>query len=65
MLRSSLFLLSTAMALFGVGSAIVGIDSGEIKLLASGLILLFGAAVFALLFVGTRRATAIGNADEE
>ncbi len=64
MLRGLLLLSSTIMALIGTGSALFGIDRGEIKLLASGLTLLIGAAVFALLFVGTRRATATGNADE-
>jgi hypothetical protein len=63
-MRRPLFLLSSTMALFGTVAAIHGIDSGYAKPVGIGLVMLCGAAVFALLFVGTRRETEKGAQNE-
>jgi hypothetical protein len=47
--------ISGALALSGTGIAIAGIIAGEFKPFVIGLVLLFGAMVFARLYVGTRR----------
>jgi hypothetical protein len=64
MLRRPLFLLSSTMALFGVAAAIHGIDTGYAKPLGIGLVMLCGAAVFALLYVGSRDNAAIREHSE-
>lgn len=46
---------SALLALSGTAIAVGGIVGGEYKPVASGLVLILGAAVFALLFVGIRR----------
>ncbi|HVU89109.1 MAG TPA: hypothetical protein VHD36_17425 [Pirellulales bacterium] len=55
---------SSTMALLGTAMAIFGIRFGEVKILGYGLVLLFGAAVFALLFVGTREIVPKGEQNE-
>jgi hypothetical protein len=49
---------SAVLALSGTGSAVAGIVLSEWKPTASGLVLLCGATVFALLFIGMRRRPA-------
>ena len=63
-MRRSLFLLSSTMALFGTAAAIHGIDTGYAKPVGIGLVMLCGAAVFALLFAGTRDALPKGEQGE-
>jgi hypothetical protein len=43
------------LALSGVGIAVFGILDGGFKPTAIGLVLVFGAGVFATLYVGSRR----------
>jgi hypothetical protein len=45
------------LAVAGIGFAVVGIIQGEFKHTAIGLVLIFGAGVFATLFLGTRWAS--------
>ncbi len=52
------------MALFGTAAAIHGIDTGYAKPVGIGLVMLCGAAVFALLFVGTRREVHNGQQNQ-
>jgi hypothetical protein len=47
--------MSAILALFGTGTAVFGIASGEFKPVGIGLVLILGATVFARLYVGTRR----------
>jgi hypothetical protein len=47
--------ISAALTLAGIGSAITGIVLGEFKPTFAGLVLIFGAFVFARLYVGMRR----------
>ena len=49
------FGISTLLALSGLASAVGGIVLEEFKLASIGFVLLFGATVFALLFLGTKR----------
>jgi hypothetical protein len=63
-MRRLVFLLSSTMALFGTAAAIHGIDTGYAKPLGIGLVMLCSAAVFALLFVGTRHE-AVASARNE
>ena len=51
------FAVSTLLALAGIGLAVIGILQGEFKHSAIGLVLIFGAGVFATLYVGTRRVS--------
>jgi len=53
-MRRAILLLSTTMTFGGVSSAIYGIDQGYAEPVGIGLVLLCGAAVLALLFVGSR-----------
>ncbi len=48
------FATSTILALAGIGFAVVGIIQVEFKHTAIGLVLIFGAGVFATLYMGTR-----------
>ena len=48
------FATSTILALAGIGFAVVGIIQMEFKHTAIGLVLIFGAGVFATLYMGTR-----------
>ena len=48
------FGISTILALAGVGFAVFGIVVAEFKPTAVGLVLIFGAGVFATLYMGTR-----------
>jgi len=49
---------SALLAISGTAIAIWGIVGGECKPFAAGLVLLFGASVFAVLYLGTRRKEA-------
>jgi hypothetical protein len=51
------FGLSSLLALAGIVTAVVGISREEWKSAAIGLVLIFGAGVFATLYVGARWAT--------
>ena len=57
MLQILTFGISTILAVAGIGFAVVGIIQGEFKHTAIGLVLIFGAGVFATLFLGTRWAS--------
>lgn len=48
------FGVSSLLASSGVALAVVGIMQGEFKPVAIGLVLIFGAGVFATLFLGSR-----------
>jgi hypothetical protein len=50
--------ISSSLTLAGTGSSVAGIVWGEWKPTAVGLVLLCGATVFALLYLGTRRRPA-------
>lgn len=63
-MRRAIFLLSSTMALFGTVAAIHGINTGYAKPLGIGLVMLCSGAVFALLFVGTRRQAVAGAQSE-
>lgn len=56
------FGLSALLATVGVAAAVLGIAAGEFKPVAVGFVLLFGATVFALLYIGTRRTILTGRA---
>ncbi len=47
--------MATILALAGIGTGVFGIIEGEWKPTAIGLMLVFGAGVFATLNMGTRR----------
>ena len=51
------FGFSAALALSGIAFAVYGILDGAAKPAAIGLVLIFGAGVFASLYVGTRWAS--------
>ncbi len=57
MLQIFSFGISTILALAGVGFAVFGIVVAEFKPTAIGLVLIFGAGVFATLYMGTRRVS--------
>jgi uncharacterized membrane protein YfcA len=48
---------STILTLAGIGLAIFGIAAEEWKQVAVGLVLIFGAGVFATLYLGARRSS--------
>jgi hypothetical protein len=50
------FGVSAMLAVVGMAMAISGIQGSDIKALPIGLVLLFGAGVFAILAVSLRRA---------
>jgi len=50
------FGVSAVLAVVGMAMAISGIQGSDIKALPTGLVLLFGAGVFAILTVSLRRA---------
>ena len=56
MLQIFSFGISTILALAGLGFAVFGILAAEFKPAAVGLVLIFGAGVFATLYLGTRWA---------
>lgn len=51
------FGLSAILALAGIGMAVFGIETEAWKPVAIGLVLIFGAGVFATLFLGSRWAS--------
>ena len=51
------FGISTILALAGIGFAVYGIIEAEFKPTAAGLVLIFGAGVFATLYMGIRWAS--------
>ncbi|HVC95953.1 MAG TPA: hypothetical protein VND64_19850 [Pirellulales bacterium] len=51
-----IFVVSAALAATGTALGVFGILASEIKPISIGLILIFGGGVFALLYVGARRA---------
>ena len=54
MLQIFSFGVSAILVLAGLGFAVVGIIQAEFKQTAIGLVLIFGAGVFATLYMGTR-----------
>ncbi len=50
------FSLSTLLAVSGVSVSVYGIVEEEFKPVAIGLVLIFGAGVFATLYLGSRRS---------
>ena len=54
MLQILSFGISTILALTGIVFAVFGIVAAEFKPTAVGLVLIFGAGVFATLYMGTR-----------
>jgi hypothetical protein len=53
---------SAVLALSGTAIAVYGIVAGECKPLGAGLVLLLGASVFAVLYLGVgRKQTAAGH----
>jgi hypothetical protein len=49
------YAISAILALAGTGSSVFGIAQGEFKPIGIGLVLICGATVFAVLYLGTRR----------
>lgn len=54
-MRGFTFLVSAALTIAGILAGIGGVVASEFKPVLIGFVLLTGAAVFALLYVGTRR----------
>jgi hypothetical protein len=54
-LSRATYLISAGLALVGTGTAVFGIIQGEVKPISIGLVLICGATVFALLYLGTWR----------
>jgi hypothetical protein len=50
------YFVSSLLALSGTGFAVAGTILGEYKPVMVGFFLILGSAVFAILFLGTRRA---------
>jgi hypothetical protein len=50
--------ISAVLGLGGTAIAVCGIVGGEYKPVAAGLVMILGASVFAVLYVGTRRKQA-------
>jgi hypothetical protein len=46
---------SAILALTGTATAVYGVLAGECKPFGAGLVLILGASVFAVLYLGTRR----------
>ena len=57
MLQNISFALSAVLALGGITFSVSGIVAEEFKPIAIGLVLIFGAGVFATLYLGTRWAS--------
>lgn len=57
MLQIFSFVTSSFLALAGIACALFGILAEELKPLAVGFVLIFGAGVFATLYLGTRWAS--------
>jgi hypothetical protein len=53
--------ISALLALSGTATAIYGIVAGEYKPVSAGLVLILGASVFAVLYLGTSRRRAAGE----
>jgi hypothetical protein len=53
--------ISAILALSGTATAIYGITAGECKPVAAGLVLILGATVFAVLYLGTSRKQAVAS----
>jgi hypothetical protein len=49
---------SAVLALIGTATAVCGIVGGECKPIASGIVLILGSSVFAVLYLGTGRKQA-------
>ncbi len=54
-MRQFSFGLSSLLALGGVGMGAIGIATEEFKVASIGIILIFGAGVFATLYLGSRQ----------
>lgn len=54
-MRPLSYLLSTLLALAGVASSVLGIINESFKAAAIGVVLIFGAGVFATLYLGSRK----------
>lgn len=54
-MRRFSYLLSTLLTLSGVACAVLGILGESFKAASIGLVLIFGAGVFATLHLGSRR----------
>jgi hypothetical protein len=53
---------SAVLALSGTAAAVYGVVAGECKPFGAGLVLILGASVFAVLYLGTaRKQAAAGN----
>jgi hypothetical protein len=52
---------SALLALFGTATAICGIAAGECKPFGVGLVLMLGASIFAVLYLGASRRQADGE----
>jgi hypothetical protein len=55
--------ISAIFALSGTATAVYGIVASECKPFGTGLVLLFGASVFAVLYLGTVRKQAAVHVD--
>ena len=53
--------ISAVLALSGTATAVYGIVGGEGKPVGAGLVLILGASVFAVLYLGTNRRRAAAN----
>ena len=53
---------SAVFALSGTATGVYGVVAGECKSFAAGLILILGASVFAVLYLGTARRKAASHA---
>ncbi len=58
------YAISAVLALSGTATAVCGIVGGEFKPFAAGLILILGASVFAVLYLGTGRKQAAASDSE-
>ena len=63
-MRSFSFLLSTLLALTGVTCSMLGIINENFKAAAIGVVLIFGAGVFATLYLGSRPNGSQRNLDK-
>ena len=54
-MRKLSFVAATILVVAGMTAALYGIGEERMKPIAVGLVLIFGAGVFATLYLGTRR----------
>jgi hypothetical protein len=59
MLLTFTYGISAIFALCGTATAVYGIVAGECKPLGAGLVLILGASVFAVLYLGASRNRAV------